>query len=340
MSLSWADSGSGFFEVPLARLEPHTVLGFDLYLQHAGKEPLLYRARNLEFTAEVRQRLVDSGVTTLLVPSEQAEAWLAYKQVTPGFHTSPEEESTTLKLVLGNRSLPLKTRGEALLGVSHNVIRTALADLGSPGLSQRVHQVTRATARFLTSEPTAFSATVSQLSTSPETYQHSANTSLYATELALISGKTDLNELTAIARAALLHDVGKGDIPAEKLYLTDMLTDLEWAEVVSHSIRGQDLMRQAGWVDAISLDVCAAHHERWDGSGYPQGMTGLQISFAARVVGIADLFDALTCHFPKRPPLSGFQALWMMRREMKEKFDPALLELFTTMLLEPDLVGR
>ncbi len=333
--------GQEFFSIPLDQLKPDSVPGFDLYLRHAGGEPVLYRAANMPFTDEVRHRLLESGVHDLYVPADQAEQYRRYRKETggdeetrpPGPPVSTEE--SMLGDILADRSVPLEERCRTLLGVSHAVIEAAFADLGSPGLAERVHRVAEETARFLLAEPEAYATLVGRLRIDYETYAHSVHTALYTTELVRSLGMGDPGEIASIGRAALLHDVGKAEISPELLHKQGRLTDLEWAEVMSHTERGVTMLREAGWEDPVCLDVCMNHHERCDGSGYPHGLTRDQLTLAVRAVAIADAFDSLTSRHGGTPPLSGFQALWKMKREMQGQFDADLLDRFIRVMVEP-----
>ncbi|MDQ7005643.1 MAG: HD domain-containing phosphohydrolase [Acidobacteriota bacterium] len=331
--------------VPIEHLRAETVLSFDLFIQHEGTEPVLYRARDMEFTGEVRQRLLESGVHELLVPADQAEAYQQYcaeqgqtapQPAKPSAPEVSEEELRLTELVL-DAGLPLESRCSTLLGVSRMVVEAVLSDLASPGLHQRVQRVAEAGARLLLAEPEAYSRLVSRFGIDFEVAGHLANTSFYVTEFARAIGTEDVQELASLGRAALLHDVGKGDTPGELLHRDSGLTDLEWAEVMSHPERGVTMLREAGWDDPLCLDVCANHHERCDGSGYPRGLHREQISLAARMVAIADTFDSLTSGYTNRPAYSGFQALWRMKREMVGKFDADLLDRFIQVMVDPAL---
>ena len=100
-------------------------------------------------------------------------------------------------------------------------------------------------------------------------------------------------------------------------------------------MRGTALLREAGWDDQTCLEVAAHHHENADGSGFPAGLVGREIPAAARMVRIADAFDSLTTSFRNRPALTGFQALWRMRREVGEQFDQPMLTVFIESLVSP-----
>ncbi len=331
----------GFFSIPLANLAPSTVLGFDLYLQHEGREPVLYRAKETPFTEDVRKRLLDSGVSELFVPSDQLEAYEEYiSRHGPAADQERQQSSAIsrdeehLDDLLSDPDLAIDQRCSKLLGVSREVVQVALSDLGSPGLKERVQRVAELTARFLAGEPGAFSNAIRMLRTDFEIYDHCVHTSLYSIELTRALGMS-VEEAAGIGRAAMVHDIGKGVLPGELLHKEGKLSDLEWAEVMSHTERGVTILREAGWDDPVCLDVCLNHHERCDGSGYPHGLVGERISLPSRIVAVTDVFDALTSAYPARPPFTGFQALWKMRQEMGKTFDGDVLETFVKSMVDP-----
>ncbi len=335
----------GYFTIPLDHVETSTVVGFDIYLPRRDGGAVLFRERNLVFTEATRRKLEENGVVDLLVPQSQFSEYGGYRlsQAAPGTSGAdapaapPQEisrEERELPDLLQDRTMHLESRASFLLGVQQQIIEVALSDLGSPGLPQRIFRVAESSARFFMEEPGAYTRVVALLPLDFEAYSHAINTSLYATQLAIATGTDDVHEVALIGRAALLHDVGKGDIPGELLHRSSGLADLEWAEVMSHVDRGVARLREAGWDDPTCLDVAANHHERADGSGYPRGLRLERISMASRIVAIVDTFDALTSSFPNKPPLSGFQALWSMKREMQGHFDPVLLDQFVAVMVE------
>lgn len=344
MERAWVDPD--FFAIELEHLEPATVLEFDLYLGHAGRRPLHYRHKDMEFTAEIRARLVANGVRELLVPAVQVQQFERYRArcraeatrraAKPGrqpIRLSPEE--TRLPGLLADPERPIDQRCLALLGVSRRVVEAAMSDLGTPGLPERVHHVAEATGRFLIEEPAAFGTLVQLMRLDYNSLSHSQHTALYTTQLGLACGISELEELAGLGRAALLHDVGKADLPASITERDCPPGDPDFPRWCEHAMRGTALLREAGWEDRTCLEVAAHHHENADGSGFPAGLAGEEIPVAARMVRIADSFDSLTTAFPNRPALTGFQALWKMRRELAPAFDQRILTVFIETLVPP-----
>jgi HD-GYP domain-containing protein (c-di-GMP phosphodiesterase class II) len=134
-----------------------------------------------------------------------------------------------------------------------------------------------------------------------------------------------------IARAALLHDIGKVALPADILCKPGPLTPDELALVRRHPELGEALLTP--WIpDVAVLAAVRSHHERFDGAGYPDGLRGSAIPFAARVVAVADAFDAMTSTRPYHAAATVAEAVDVLRRESHGQFDPALVERFVQLV--------
>jgi putative nucleotidyltransferase with HDIG domain len=125
---------------------------------------------------------------------------------------------------------------------------------------------------------------------------------------------------------ALLHDVGKISVPIEVLNKPGKLTPDERALMERHPEAGVALLEDVEFPWDV-LPMVRSHHERWDGRGYPDRLTGEAIPLHARILALADVFDALTTHRPYRPPFSPEEALRIMRNDAGA-FDPALFPVF------------
>lgn len=125
----------------------------------------------------------------------------------------------------------------------------------------------------------------------------------------------------------LLHDVGKLAIPDAILFKPGPLTSEERALMSQHTIVGAEIMRDIEFL-AEASKVVRSHHERWDGTGYPDGLAGEQIPLNARAFAVADVFDALTTNRPYRVALSVARARAMIDEQSGSHFDPRVVEAF------------
>jgi HD-GYP domain-containing protein (c-di-GMP phosphodiesterase class II) len=127
--------------------------------------------------------------------------------------------------------------------------------------------------------------------------------------------------------AGLLHDIGKIGIPDAILRKPGKLTEDEYEVMKSHVTLSALIIHGLPHMNDI-LDAVANHHERWDGKGYPQGLTGEQIPFLGRIMAIADAFSAMTLDRPYRAAMGTEAAIDQIERGMGTQFDPTLAQLF------------
>jgi len=153
---------------------------------------------------------------------------------------------------------------------------------------------------------------------------HSRKVFEVATRIASQMG-ISLKEKRALQISAALHDVGMMDIPDRILLKSDALTTSELVEIKLHASRGTELLRSLGISHEIISNV-EAHHERYDGKGYPRGLSGEQIPLGARIIAVADMYDALTSERPYRRALTSAEALEGLQKGAGIRFDPAVVE--------------
>jgi ribonuclease P protein subunit RPR2 len=126
----------------------------------------------------------------------------------------------------------------------------------------------------------------------------------------------------------LLHDIGKVAIPDAILRKPGSLTPDERALMAQHPVIGYELLRDIEFLGDDAAAIVRSHHERWDGTGYPDGLAGARIPLAARAFAVADVFDALTSDRPYRPAWTMPRARAKIVHESGAQFDPAVVEAF------------
>jgi HD-GYP domain-containing protein (c-di-GMP phosphodiesterase class II) len=134
-------------------------------------------------------------------------------------------------------------------------------------------------------------------------------------------------EIVHMRHGALLHDMGKIGIPDSILHKSDDLTEQEWAIMRQHPQFAFEMLNSIEYLRE-ALEIPYFHHEKWDGTGYPQGLKGEQIPIAARIFAVADVWDALTSDRPYRPAWSREAALNYIQEQSGKHFDPQVVELF------------
>jgi ribonuclease P protein subunit RPR2 len=177
----------------------------------------------------------------------------------------------------------------------------------------------------------SYMATVRALSNAVEardayTGKHAERVTAYGMEVVRALGM-DLTHVPELEFGFLLHDVGKVAIPDAILYKPESLTAEERALMARHPVIGAEIIRGIDFLGDASL-VVLSHHERWDGTGYPDGLAGEEIPLVARVFAIADVLDALTTDRPYRPASPLAVARRMIIVESGTHFDPRVVDAF------------
>jgi putative two-component system response regulator len=143
----------------------------------------------------------------------------------------------------------------------------------------------------------------------------------------------DRQHTELMLHASPMHDIGKIGIPDHILLKPGPLSPEEWAVMRSHPRIGADIIGEhRSTVLRLAREIALGHHEKWDGSGYPQGLAGEAIPASARIVAIADVFDALTTARPYKQAWTVEAAIEQVRRDAGKHFDPTLVELFMGVL--------
>ncbi|MDO6564591.1 HD domain-containing phosphohydrolase [Amphritea sp. 1_MG-2023] len=159
-----------------------------------------------------------------------------------------------------------------------------------------------------------------------ETGEHSLRVTRMAIKMAELMG-IEGDELTWLARGALMHDAGKVGIPDAILIKPGRLTDEERAIVQQHPLIARDMMWDIEFLKP-SVDIPYGHHERWDGSGYPEGLKGTETPLAARMFAVIDVYDALLEERVYKQPWSEARVLEYLEEQAGTLFDPEMIRLF------------
>lgn len=160
-------------------------------------------------------------------------------------------------------------------------------------------------------------------------FSHSVNVAILSILTGEVLGYTR-EELNRLGAAALLHDIGMMSIKPEIWQKQGSLLPEELEEIKKHPLYGEEILKAGNFPEEI-LAVVREHHERCDGSGYPYGKQGKEISFKARILGVTDVYDACISFRPHREQMTPQQALEQLLAE-KEKYDPVVLNAFVSVM--------
>lgn len=167
-----------------------------------------------------------------------------------------------------------------------------------------------------------------------ETEGHSQRVTSLCTNLARRLG-IPKNEIENVRRGALLHDIGKMAIPDAILLKEGSLTEEDWEEIKKHPVYAKNLIEGIPFLRP-ALDIPCGHHERWDGSGYPQGLAGEEIPLTARIFAVIDVWDALLSERTYRKAWSEAETRAYIQEQSGILFDPEVVEAFFRLLDDLD----
>jgi len=296
--------------VATASLCPATVLDCDLYIQRSAcAYAELYRGATYPLTTEDIERLRADGIDHLYIRAEAAEAYRSY----------------LCEHVLEDKNVPTTARLDALREVTRVAFQEALAANDCDAMVSVAEEFGHALAHLATERPVAFGELYKTLKHDYYTFTHVCNVSAYATILASLLGHFNKTTLSELAAGALLHDIGKRQIPQHILNKPGKLSDEEWEQVREHPGSGFRELAARHDVTWAQLMMVYQHHERLDGSGYPAGITGGEIHAWAKICTVADVFDALTCHRPYRRPVPVKEVCDYLKKHAGQWFDAELV---------------
>jgi putative two-component system response regulator len=199
-------------------------------------------------------------------------------------------------------------------------------------LARRIEESTRNLTRLYEDLRETYMRTIKALAHAIDardhyTYSHSDNVTRYAELIARQMG-LEMREIENIKDACQLHDLGKIGVHDNILSKPSALTPEEFAEIKLHSEKGAQILEPLNFMEAV-IDIVKHHHERWDGKGYPDGLLGEAIPLGARIMTVADSYDAMVSARPYRKVgLLKKEAVEEIKRHSGAQFDPKVVEAF------------
>lgn len=303
-----------YLPVPRESFHRDSLLDFALYLRVGGKF-VLYRQKNLPFNKEARARLLDNAVERVYIRATDIRAYQCYlEENLPNILADPEIPSVRKSLVLYSSACGL--------------VKDVFEDPMSGEVFKRSSDLISRTVEFVLQDGDALARLIRLSSHDYRTYTHSVNVCTYALALANKVGIGDEVSLNILGLGALLHDVGKSKVGLDILNKKGPLTAGEWSAIKKHPTWGYDILRDSLFVPELSKLISLQHHERCDGSGYPEGLPQSKIHPFSRIVGIVDVYDALTTNRPYAQARGPYWALNFMAETMHGQLDEILFKEF------------
>lgn len=311
-----------FFEVRTNSVPSALPLSYDLYLL-VNSKPVLFRKRGDLLTQERVKLLMSHGGNVFLVPQDQRTLYLqSLKDIIKDPSTTTELKAKMIKETAFIHVHDLFTKEH--IGPIVEDARNLVEEMVS----------------FVSTDVNAVTSLLRLSVHDYYTYNHCVDVAVYSILLAKKLYGDSQEILMHAGLGGLLHDIGKRKVRWEVINKTSPLSPEEWEEIKAHPTHGRDCLADLETIPVNTKLVVYEHHENFDGTGYPRGIQADEISNLARVVSIADVFDALTTDRSYHKAVTPNEALSTMFGMQPGKFDPNIFKYFNKNFAhkKPDLV--
>lgn len=302
--------------VHVETLALNSVLPFSLYTSLDG-EFLLYRKGNLPFTLTQKRALLDNDLEFVYVAPGEIEVYWSYlrRGIRGILGEELDVEECTEDFYRASSDLAKQL---IQYPMDRQAVETAQVLIGQTLKLQQVGK-------------SALHSLMHSMESQPSICSHSLNVCQYGIALAR-KYNFDQHALESFGLGLLFQDLGMLEIPEHLVYKAGPLSFEEWDTIKKHPSLGLAALRRTADVPELTQSVVFSHHEKLDGSGYPQGLSGSEIPLHIRIASVVDVFSALTTEREFRPANSSFEALRVMHSEMSGQLDLRVLKEFTNLL--------
>jgi HD-GYP domain-containing protein (c-di-GMP phosphodiesterase class II) len=280
----------------------------------------LYCAEHVRFTENHRERLKSAGTKFIYIPMVHQSRFR-------------QQTESCLQKVAEDPSVAVSVKSEIIYETSVELVNELLSEPDLIRQSGRLEKVSRAVTTLTLNDPTSFSHLFTASHHDFYTATHMVNVATWMVPLAYALGYHDVDMLNHICQAGILHDIGKMKISAESLNKSAKLSDDEWKQIKQHPANGCEYLKEFANIHPLVFAVTRQHHERIDGTGYPDGLKGDQIDPIAKICAVVDSFDAMTAFRPfKKQTMSVTQAMDIIMQETPGKYDEKVVEAWVGLL--------
>lgn len=302
--------------IQLESLIPETLPGVALFIKH-GDNHVLYKDPELSFTRRDKERLLDNNVRQLFVKAAEMSTFNQYVEA-------------NLPLLLSDENLDPEVKQNVLYQASVNYVQEIF---DSPAISirqnvDRCRNLIKNILNDVMNSNGVMPALSSLVDHNTYTYVHSVQVATYSISLHVRMFELSRDELMDVGIGSLFHDYGKVYVPRALLDKPGKLSPSEFNEVKKHPVYGYSTLKDLDIFTPVALGIVKHHHEKENGSGYPDGLSSYDIARSSKITAIADVFSALTTNRSYRQALSKESALEIMYGEMEGSFDMQYLNTF------------
>jgi len=306
-----------FFIIDIESLLNDCITDFDLYILIDNKY-VLFRSANLEFNEKHRANIL-SRKLKLYISNKEKIKYINYIK----------------KNILENKNanIDLSEKNKYFYYSSKVIVESIFSDTQPEHLNENIKVLSDAAVSILDENDYDLKNILKIMQFEYSTYTHSLNISLLCSTFANVLNQPQ-ELIPRLVKGALLHDIGKSKIDNKILLKPGKLTNEEWEIIKTHPILGVELLKETNINDEIITQMVKYHHEKFDGNGYPERLKNNEIPFAAQIIAICDVFDALTSQRAYKTAVGSFPAFKIMLNEMDGSFNKELLTKFINIFKE------
>lgn len=301
--------------VPFYSIRHETELDFDIYFKDpASEEEKTYKKlveRGGLYCSGKRAALARKKVEELFIKVEDREIYMEYME-------------KHLSSITQDASIPLKEKSRTIYKNASKVLENIFDKPESKENVGKVKNLVESTIDVVLLDERSIRSLIEVSSYDYYTYTHSVDVAVYAVGFGHFLG-LERADLKKLGYSAMMHDIGKSKVPSDIINKKGALTSEEFEAVKMHPHHGFNILRSLGEEDQDILGGIKYHHEKFDGSGYPDSLPGEEIPFFAQIIAISDVFSALSTKRVYKDAHSSFNALSIMKNEMIGNFNPKLL---------------
>ncbi len=301
--------------VPFYSILHETEPDFDIYFKMTDAESEKKYKKLVErgstYCSGKRAALAKKKTEELFIKSEDREIYMSYME-------------KHLSAITKDATVPLKEKSRTIYQSASKVLERIFDKPESQENVSKVKNLVESTIDVVLLDERSIRSLIEVSSFDYYTYTHSVDVSVYAVGFGHYLGM-DRDELKRLGYSAMMHDIGKSKVPSEIINKKGVLTSEEFEAVKLHPHHGFNIMKKLGENDLDILSGVKYHHEKFDGSGYPDALPGDEIPPFAQIIAISDVFSALSTKRSYKDAFSSFNALSTMKNEMTANFNPKLL---------------
>ena len=297
--------------IPFYTLQPNTKLDFSLYEKTGEDTFTKILAAGTIYTLYQRRKLEEKETHELFVSVKEKAQYYYYL----------EEQ---LRTIAASESVPLRDKAMGIYDGASKIIENIFIDPESREDANKVRLLAESTVDVLWNNRNATQALMEAGSFDYSTHTHSVDVAVFATGFGKHLGM-NRDELLKLSYSSMLHDIGKARVPEKIINKKGRLSPEEFEEIQRHPTYGYFILKSLDEADQDILNGVRYHHEKYDGSGYPERRRGEEIPLFAQIIGISDVFSALSTRRSYKDAHSPYEALSVMKNEMLNSFNKRLL---------------